>query len=105
MVASITRRWKVLLVMTALGAGIAHAATASAEPITPLTPPPAPIQPVPARCSGITSFSPAAARPGEQVDISIAPGPNAGLASHITGVTFANNVPARAITVLAYSRV
>jgi hypothetical protein len=66
---------------------------------------PGPVQPVPARCSRITSFSPASARPGEQVEISIAPGPDPVLGSHITGVTFADNVPARSITVIASSRV
>ena len=108
MATPISRRWRALLLATAFaGASTAIASAASAGPpiFDPPPIPPGPIQPVPARCSSITSFSPASARPGEQVEISIAPGPNVGLASHITGVTFANNVPARSITVVAYSRV
>jgi hypothetical protein len=108
MAAPISRRWRALLLAIAfIGTGTAPATAASADPIVVSPPPilPGPVQPVPARCSSITSFSPATARPGQQVDISIAPGPNIQLPSYITGVTFADSVPARSVTVVAYSRV
>jgi hypothetical protein len=83
-------------VLRLAGTALTAAILALAHPVAATAlPPPAP---APA-CSRITSFSPPAARPGQEVDIFIEPGSGPQLPYRVSGVQFANGITASFVRV------
>ena len=92
----------IALSLTAL-TGPAAAQTPIVGPIWPEPEPQPVLQPVVTPCSQIASFSPATARPGQDVDIYIQPSSGRAFFGYtVTGVQFANGVPATFTNVAAH---